>query len=103
MSGIQLKMDDNGRGAFVIEEGNKQVAEMAIALDGENLKVFHTEVDDSLKGKGVASQLLEKMVAYARKNKKKVIPLCAYVNAQFQRHPEQYADIWNRDWHNRKS
>ncbi len=34
------------------------------------------------------------MVDYTRKNGLKVIPLCPYVLAQLQRHPEEYADIW---------
>lgn len=88
MHTIQLKLNDNGRGAFVIEEGNEN-----------NLTVFHTHVDDKLKGQGVASELLSTMVAYARANNKKVIALCPYVGAQFKRHPEQYADIWNQTWH----
>jgi predicted GNAT family acetyltransferase len=99
MNEIQLKLNDNGRGAFVIEEGIERLAEMEIGIVGDNLTVFHTEVDDKLKGQGVASQLLAAMVAYARKNNKKVIALCPYVSAQFQRHPDQYADIWNQNWH----
>jgi predicted GNAT family acetyltransferase len=37
------------------------------------------------------------MVEHARKNKLKVIPLCTYVHVQFKRHPDEYADVWNRD------
>jgi len=99
MNEIILKLDDNGKGAFVIEENNERIAEMAIGISGENLTVYHTEVSEKLKGKGVASQLLTKMVAYARENKLKVIPLCPYVLAQFKRHPEEYADVWNQHWH----
>lgn len=99
MNDIVLKLEDNGKGAFVIEEGNERIAEMAIGISGENLTVYHTEVSERLKGKGVAPQLLTKMVTYARENKLKVIPLCPYVLAQFKRHPDDYADIWNQHWH----
>jgi uncharacterized protein len=99
MHDIQLKLEDNGRGAFVIETEGERLAEMVIAISGDNLTVFHTHVNDSLQGQGVASSLLSTMVAYARTNAKKVIALCPYVSAQFQRHPDQYADIWNRTWH----
>lgn len=99
MHEIKLALNENGRGAFLIEEKGERLAEMAIAIAGDNLTVFHTHVNDSLQGQGIAAQLLSTMVAYARANHKKVIALCPYVSAQFQRHPEQYADIWNQTWH----
>jgi uncharacterized protein len=100
MNDIKLKLKDNGQGAFVIEEGDVRVAEMEMAINNGNLTIYHTEVADELKGKGVANQLLSTMAAYARENKLKVIPLCPYVLAQFKRHENQYADIWNKSWHN---
>ena len=99
MKDIELKLENNGKGAFVLEEAGERLAEMAIGISGENLTVYHTEVSDKLKGQGVASKLLATMVDYARQHKLKVIALCPYVLAQFKRHPEQYADVWNQDWH----
>ena len=99
MDEIQLKLDKNGKGAFVVEQDGERLAEMAIGISGSNLTVYHTEVAEKLNGKGVASKLLEEMVTYARKNQLKAIALCPYVNAQFTRHEEEYRDIWNRTWH----
>lgn len=101
MNAIELKLESNGKGAFVIEEGGERIAEMVISVSGNNLTVYHTEVSDKLKGQGVAAQLLSTMVNYAREHKLKVIPLCPYVSAQFKRHPEQYQDIWNQHWHSK--
>ena len=100
MGDIQMELNENGRGAFFMDEGGKRVAEMVFSISGDNLTVYHTEVSETLKGKGVSGQLLEKMVQYARANSLKVIPLCPYVSLQFRRHAEQYKDIWNKDWHN---
>ena len=99
VNNIQLKLNDAGRGAFFLEEGGERVAEMEIGITGKNLAVYHTQVSEKLKGKGVASALLETMVAYARKHDLKVIALCTYVLAQFKKNPEQYTDIWNQHWH----
>lgn len=99
MDDIQLKLNDTGRGAFVIEKEGERLAEMEVGIQNGNLTVYHTEVTEILKGQGIASKLLATMVAYARENKLKVIALCPYVLAQFRRHPEQYADIWNKNWH----
>jgi uncharacterized protein len=98
MEDLKLKLNTQGRGAFVIEEDNNRVAEMEISVAGKNLTVYHTEVAEKLKGQGVAGQLLEAMVEYARSHQLKVIALCPYASAQFKRHPERYGDIWNQNW-----
>lgn len=96
MNPVTLKLNDEGRGAFVIDEGDERLAEMAVAVEDERLIVFHTEVSEKLRGQGVALQLLSAMVDHARRKGLKVLPLCPYVHAQFRRHPDQYADIWSR-------
>jgi uncharacterized protein len=99
MGDIQMELNENGRGAFFMDDGGKRVAEMVFSISGENLTVYHTEVSETLKGKGVSSKLLETMVQYVRAHSLKVIPLCPYVNVQFKRHSDQYNDIWNKEWH----
>jgi predicted GNAT family acetyltransferase len=96
---VQFKIENNGKGAFFVEEAGKRLAEMVVSISGSNLTVYHTEVSESLKGKGVSTQLLETMVQYVRDNNLKVIPLCPYVNVQFRRHRDKYDDIWNKEWH----
>lgn len=103
MNDITLKLNDAGRGAFLIEVNNERLGEMEIGINGGNLVVYHTEVSGKLKGQGAGGRLLEAMVAHARQHKLKVIPLCPYVLAQFKRHPELYTDLWNQDWHGNKS
>ncbi|MGC3943098.1 MAG: GNAT family N-acetyltransferase [Chryseolinea sp.] len=100
MNAIELKINDQNRGAFLIEENGERLAEMVIAIIGERLVVYHTEVSEKLRGQGVAAKLLEQMVSHARTNHLKVVPLCPYVLAQFKRHPELYKDIWDQNWKN---
>ena len=101
MNAIELIKINNDRKAFVIEENGERLAEMELGIRGSDMIVYHTEVSEKLRGKGVANQLLDEMTSYARKNSLKVVPLCRYVLAEFTRHPDQYKDIWNKDWHNR--
>lgn len=98
MNEIQLKLNDNGKGAFIIEENGEQLAEMEIGINGNNLIVYHTEVSEKLKGKGIGQKMLDNMVAYATDHKLKVVPLCPFVNTMFRRHPERYKDVWNTTW-----
>ncbi|MBL0743098.1 GNAT family N-acetyltransferase [Chryseolinea lacunae] len=99
MDDIQLHLNSAGHGAFLLEKDGERLAEMVISVIGKNLTVYHTEVSEKLKGQGVAGKMLALMVDYARTHDLKVIALCPYVLAQFKRHPDQYADIWNQDWH----
>jgi predicted GNAT family acetyltransferase len=96
MMQVELKLDKNNNGGFYIMDGAERIAEMAISISGKNLTVYHTEVSQKAEGKGLGKELLSAMVDYARKNGLKVIALCPFVHAQFKRHPEQYADIWNK-------
>lgn len=96
MEDIKLDLNDKGRGAFFIMDGEEQLAEMALAISDGDLIVYHTEVAPKAEGKGLAKSLLNAMVSYARKHELKVVPLCPYVHAQFKRHPEEFEDIWKK-------
>jgi len=97
MSNVQLKLNEKGQGAFYLMDGEEEIGEMVISVSGKNLTVYHTEVAPQAEGKGLAREMLNEMVDYARKNEMKVVPLCPYVHAQFMRHPDQYADVWNKE------
>ena len=45
-----------------------------------------------MRGQGVASALVERLIADARREGFKVVPKCPFVVAQFERHPE-WADV----------
>jgi len=98
MSDIQFKLGENNKGGFFIEENGERLAFMEIGIKDNNITVYHTEVSEKLKGKGIGMALIAALVDYARKNKLKVIALCPFVSAQFKRHPELYQDIWNQNW-----
>ena len=97
MTQVELKLDKKNNGGFYIMDGEEQIGEMAIGISGTNLTVYHTEVSQKAEGKGLGKQLLTAMIDHSRKNGLKVITLCPFVHAQFKRHPEQYADIWNKE------
>ena len=91
---VKLRLDQKGEGGFYLMDSDKQIGEMELAIVGNTLTVFHTEVEPGQESKGLAKLLLDAMVAYARGKNLEVIPLCPYVHAQFKRHPKEYADIW---------
>ena len=89
-----MNLDDSGKGKFYLEKDGKQLGSMKIAIEEGELKVYHTEVLPEMEGKGLAKQIMNRMVEYAREKKYSVLPLCPYVRLQFGRKENDYKDIW---------
>ncbi len=94
MDEVVLRLNAKNHGAFYLMHDGEQDGEMVISIDDDILTTYHTEIDPKFEGKGLAKILMTGMVDYARAHHLKVKPLCAYVHAQFKRHPEEFADIW---------
>lgn len=91
---MNIQQEDNQqRGSFFIEDNGNRTAELAYTWRSEKLiSIDHTEVDESLEGKGVGSMLVEHMVSFARTNKIKLKLYCSFAKKVFERHHE-YADV----------
>lgn len=50
--------------------------------------IDHTEVPDELRGRGVGQALVLRAVEDARREGFRIIPLCPFAKAQFERHAE---------------
>ena len=48
----------------------------------------HTEVPVALEGKGVGSQLVEKVLKDIEKQELRLVPLCPFVAGYIQKHPD---------------
>ncbi|MBX2901070.1 MAG: N-acetyltransferase [Cyclobacteriaceae bacterium] len=88
-------VEQGAKGAFVLVEANEHVGEMTYSKAGSNLLIIdHTEVADKLRGQGAGKNLVLEAVAYARKNNLKILPLCPFAKAVFNRSPELH-DVLN--------
>ncbi len=58
----------------------------------QKMIIDHTEVDPSLKGKGVGKQLVNAAVEKARAGNFKIVPLCPFAKAVLEK-SEEYADV----------
>ncbi len=91
-------MDDlvvqRGDGAFFIEQGGKRIAVMTYSAhrDAKVVSIDHTEVDPSLRGRGIPKRLVAAAVDWARDEKIRLVPVCPYARHVFDRTPE-YADV----------
>ena len=57
-------------------------------MKGNDIAFMHTEVPESLSGKGIASVLAVYAFKYAKENNLPVIVYCPFVKTFLKRHPE---------------
>ncbi|HEY8687640.1 MAG TPA: GNAT family N-acetyltransferase [Chitinophagaceae bacterium] len=94
----QEKLVANER--FYIEEDNNTLAEMVYHfIDKTIFVITHTEVDESLEGKGIGRKLVVAAVDYARKNSLIIKATCPFAKKVLDRTPE-FADVYNAEKNN---
>lgn len=78
---------------YVGESEENPLAKVELESDEkDNIVIEHTIVSDELKGQNVAKQLIKKVVDFAREENKKIVPVCTYAQAQFEKNKE-YEDV----------
>ncbi len=81
------------KGRFIIRKDGEE-AELTYSITTPTLIIAdHTGVPDAFRGTGAGLALVEALVAAARAEGFKVVPLCPFVNAQRKKHPE-WADVF---------
>lgn len=82
-----------GQGAFLAVENGHNVGELTyVYVKEKTIRIDHTLVHPSQRGKGLAHWLVEAAVAYARAEGLSIVPVCSFAVAEFKRHPE-YTDV----------
>lgn len=71
---------------------DKEVGECTYREEDNTWFAEHTFVNPDYSGRGIAKQLVEKLVEQARAKGKKIVPICSYVVREFEKNPE-YADV----------
>ncbi len=58
-------------------------------LGVDTIVAEHTGVPQALRGNGIATALVERLVDDAKKDGFKIVPKCPFVKAWFDKHPER--------------
>jgi uncharacterized protein len=90
-NGIEITRTDSPDGGRyeAITRAGRIIGELSYDRKPDDTIVAkHTEVDPSERGKGIARQLVERLVADARAEDARILPRCSYVRSRFDAHPE---------------
>lgn len=83
----------------LVDESGKEVAKANLATcPNGDVDIEHVFVDPSLRGQGMATITMEKVVEYLRSNHKKAIASCSYANAWLHSHKELCQDIISKEF-----
>lgn len=74
---------------FVLDETGELLAEVTFPERDGVAVINHTFVDASLRGQGVAGQLLRAAADTLRREGRKARPTCSYAVHWFETHPEE--------------
>ena len=88
-----LEIKKGSQRFYIGESEDNRIAEITYTFNEDNhFVVEHTYVSEELRGQGIAKLLVEKIVSWARKENKKIIPICPYVKDRLENDPA-YHDV----------
>ncbi len=92
MSEIRREVEGS-KGRYVLSRDGGE-AELTYSIASPTLIIAdHTGVPETLRSTGAGKELVERLVADARDEGVKIVPLCPFVKAQARRHPD-WADVF---------
>lgn len=87
-----IQTDDGKKGSFTAVLENKPGGIVSYVYSGPGKIILdHTEVFAGFEGRGIAKQLVLKVVDMAREQQLKILPLCPYAKGLFEKMPELQA------------
>ncbi len=91
---MKIEIIENARGGeFVIHEDGDRRAEMSYTHAGDGkITIDHTFVEKQFRGENIGKDLVQAGIEFARKKNLKIIPLCPFVQSEFEKNAD-YADV----------
>ncbi|WP_082235601.1 GNAT family N-acetyltransferase [Halobacillus massiliensis] len=83
-----MKTIQRDNGIFYIEDNEQRVAELAYEQEGSFMVITHTQVSETEQGRGLATELVENAVNFAREHGLKIKPVCSFAKTVIDEHSE---------------
>ncbi|GGL90431.1 hypothetical protein GCM10009706_31140 [Curtobacterium citreum] len=94
MASPEVRNDTDAQQYSLVEDG-EVIGFAAYEVEGDEIRFTHTEVDPAHRGGGHASILVQHALDDVREGTRRVVPLCSYVKAWIERHPD-YQELTTR-------
>jgi uncharacterized protein len=85
--------DNPFEGRYEIRVGGRTAGFTAYKSKPNLIAFLHTEIDPSLEGRGLGSNLVGSALDKARERGLEVLPFCPFVNEFIHRHRDDYAEL----------
>ena len=84
---IEIKqIDQDTKGYFVASDSEHEAGRITYTFAGNSkIIIDHTDVNDEYRGQNIGKRILMEIVEYAREKKIKIIPLCPFAKAIFEK------------------
>lgn len=89
--------DNRDKHRFEIDLGDGSFAIAEYKLVPGRIVLTHTEVPPAHEGHGLGKKLVQTALASARERELEVVPICPFVRAYIQKHPEEQ-DLLSDQW-----
>lgn len=94
----QFRILDDGGAYRATDEANRSAGYMTYRHDETgDMVVEHTKVEETFVGQGVGQMLAEQAIADARKEKRKILPVCSYMRHYMEKNAAEVADVWKEE------
>lgn len=90
---IQHRMSGTHGHFYIKGDDDDTIAKLVYSITENGRMILeHTEVDEALRGQNIGYQLVQASVEHARKYDMKIMPVCPFAKAVFDKKPD-FADV----------
>lgn len=84
---------DNAQTNRFLYTEDEGIAQLVYRVDGDRLVLAHTEVPETMGGRGVGGKLVAAAVERAKRTGETIVPECPYARSWLQKHADETAGV----------